>query len=215
MAWAANQPLSDETVVVAPPRAGEIRVKVMANALCHTDVYTLEGQDPEGLFPCILGHEVRLFLFIFVALWANRLTTCFLTGGRDRRIRRPRCCLCRSRRSRDPVLHPTVQPGGVHLLREPQDQPLPRDQEHARPGRHARRHHQIHHDRRERDFPLHGMLHVRRVHRHRGDLRREDQPTHAPQQGVPLRMRRVHRLGRRVEHVQGEFIQFISYGRLD
>ena len=65
VAWAANQPLSDETVVVAPPRAGEIRVKVMANALCHTDVYTLEGQDPEGLFPCILGHEVRSSLFAF------------------------------------------------------------------------------------------------------------------------------------------------------
>lgn len=57
VAWSANQPLSDETVVVAPPKAGEIRVKVVANALCHTDVYTLEGQDPEGLFPCILGHE--------------------------------------------------------------------------------------------------------------------------------------------------------------
>jgi hypothetical protein len=37
----------------------------MANALCHTDVYTLEGQDPEGLFPCILGHEVRSSLFAF------------------------------------------------------------------------------------------------------------------------------------------------------
>ena len=57
VAWAPNQPLSDEDVVVAPPKAGEIRVKVIANALCHTDVYTLEGQDPEGLFPCILGHE--------------------------------------------------------------------------------------------------------------------------------------------------------------
>jgi len=30
---------------------------VIANALCHTDVYTLDGLDPEGLFPCILGHE--------------------------------------------------------------------------------------------------------------------------------------------------------------
>ena len=29
----------------------------MANALCHTDIYTLDGHDPEGLFPCILGHE--------------------------------------------------------------------------------------------------------------------------------------------------------------
>ena len=39
------------------PQAGEVRVKVVANALCHTDVYTWEGSDPEGLFPCILGHE--------------------------------------------------------------------------------------------------------------------------------------------------------------
>ena len=46
-----------EEIEVAPPKAGEVRVKVVANALCHTDIYTLTGQDPEGLFPCILGHE--------------------------------------------------------------------------------------------------------------------------------------------------------------
>jgi len=57
VAWEPNKPLSIETVQVAPPKAGEVRVKVIANALCHTDVYTLTGQDPEGLFPCILGHE--------------------------------------------------------------------------------------------------------------------------------------------------------------
>jgi S-(hydroxymethyl)glutathione dehydrogenase/alcohol dehydrogenase len=57
VAWAPNEPLSIETIEVAPPKAGEVRVKVIANALCHTDVYTLTGQDPEGLFPCILGHE--------------------------------------------------------------------------------------------------------------------------------------------------------------
>ena len=28
-----------------------------SNALCHTDIYTLEGSDPEGVFPSILGHE--------------------------------------------------------------------------------------------------------------------------------------------------------------
>ena len=44
-------------IVVAAPKAGEVRLKVMANALCHTDIYTLEGSDPEGLFPSILGHE--------------------------------------------------------------------------------------------------------------------------------------------------------------
>mmetsp|Transcript_17764 Transcript_17764/g.56018 ORF Transcript_17764/g.56018 Transcript_17764/m.56018 type:complete len:362 (+) Transcript_17764:66-1151(+) len=46
-----------EQVKVAPPRAGEVRVKVHSNALCHTDIYTLEGHDPEGIFPSILGHE--------------------------------------------------------------------------------------------------------------------------------------------------------------
>jgi len=50
-------PLTEETITVDPPSAGEVRVKVMANALCHTDIYTLDGLDPEGLFPCILGHE--------------------------------------------------------------------------------------------------------------------------------------------------------------
>lgn len=44
-------------VIVGVARRGEVRVKVLSNALCHTDVYTLDGQDPEGLFPCILGHE--------------------------------------------------------------------------------------------------------------------------------------------------------------
>ena len=34
-----------------------MRVKIIANALCHTDIYTLDGHDPEGLFPSVLGHE--------------------------------------------------------------------------------------------------------------------------------------------------------------
>jgi S-(hydroxymethyl)glutathione dehydrogenase/alcohol dehydrogenase len=49
--------LVEETITVDPPKAGEVRVKVMSNAVCHTDIYTLDGLDPEGLFPCILGHE--------------------------------------------------------------------------------------------------------------------------------------------------------------
>eukprot|EP01065_Artemidia_motanka_P051296 TRINITY_DN9010_c1_g1_i3.p2 TRINITY_DN9010_c1_g1~~TRINITY_DN9010_c1_g1_i3.p2 ORF type:complete len:713 (+),score=263.95 TRINITY_DN9010_c1_g1_i3:83-2140(+) len=57
VAYAAKEPLKVVEVTVAPPKAGEVRVKVIANALCHTDVYTQSGQDPEGLFPSILGHE--------------------------------------------------------------------------------------------------------------------------------------------------------------
>ena len=58
VAWEAKAPLDVTDIQVAPPRAGEVRVKVVSNALCHTDVYTLDGHDPEGLFPCVLGHEV-------------------------------------------------------------------------------------------------------------------------------------------------------------
>ena len=47
VARAAKQPLTLETITVDPPKAGEVRVRVMANALCHTDVYTLDGHDPE------------------------------------------------------------------------------------------------------------------------------------------------------------------------
>jgi hypothetical protein len=57
VARSAKQPLTEETITVNPPKAGEVRVKVMSNAVCHTDIYTLDGLDPEGLFPCILGHE--------------------------------------------------------------------------------------------------------------------------------------------------------------
>jgi len=49
--------IREEEVIVAYPKAGEVRVRVICNALCHTDVYTLSGADPEGLFPSILGHE--------------------------------------------------------------------------------------------------------------------------------------------------------------
>ena len=46
VARAAKQPLVCETITVDPPKFGEVRVKVIANALCHTDIYTLDGFDP-------------------------------------------------------------------------------------------------------------------------------------------------------------------------
>ncbi|KAK6754185.1 hypothetical protein RB195_013283 [Necator americanus] len=57
VAWQAKAPLSIETIEVAPPQAHEVRVKILYTAVCHTDVYTLDGHDPEGLFPVVLGHE--------------------------------------------------------------------------------------------------------------------------------------------------------------
>ena len=57
VAWEAKQPLTIEQVEVAPPRKGEVRIKLVATGVCHTDQYTLSGADPEGLFPVIMGHE--------------------------------------------------------------------------------------------------------------------------------------------------------------
>ena len=57
VAFAPNQPLEIVEVDVAGPRAGEVLVEIMATGICHTDAYTLDGLDSEGLFPCILGHE--------------------------------------------------------------------------------------------------------------------------------------------------------------
>lgn len=52
-----KQPLSIEEVDVMPPKAGEVLVRIIASGVCHTDAYTLSGEDSEGKFPCILGHE--------------------------------------------------------------------------------------------------------------------------------------------------------------
>jgi S-(hydroxymethyl)glutathione dehydrogenase/alcohol dehydrogenase len=57
VAWAPKQPLEVTEIDVAPPRAGEVLLKVVATGVCHTDAYTLSGADPEGLFPVVLGHE--------------------------------------------------------------------------------------------------------------------------------------------------------------
>jgi S-(hydroxymethyl)glutathione dehydrogenase/alcohol dehydrogenase len=57
VAWQAGAPLSIETVELDGPRAGEVLVEVRATGLCHTDEFTRSGDDPEGLFPAILGHE--------------------------------------------------------------------------------------------------------------------------------------------------------------
>jgi len=57
VAWGPNQPLSIEEVDVMLPKAGEVLVKIIASGVCHTDAFTLSGEDPEGIFPVILGHE--------------------------------------------------------------------------------------------------------------------------------------------------------------
>ncbi len=57
VAWGPGKPLKIEEVDVMPPQAGEVRVRILASGVCHTDAFTLSGEDPEGVFPAILGHE--------------------------------------------------------------------------------------------------------------------------------------------------------------
>lgn len=57
IAWGPNQPLKVEEVDVMLPQKGEVLVRIIASGVCHTDAFTLSGEDPEGIFPVILGHE--------------------------------------------------------------------------------------------------------------------------------------------------------------
>lgn len=57
VAWEAGKPLQIEEIDVQGPQEGEVLLRVVATGVCHTDAYTLSGVDPEGVFPCVLGHE--------------------------------------------------------------------------------------------------------------------------------------------------------------
>ncbi|PLX60960.1 S-(hydroxymethyl)glutathione dehydrogenase/class III alcohol dehydrogenase [Sedimenticola selenatireducens] len=57
VAWEAKKPLSIEMIDVEGPKEGEVLLKVIASGVCHTDAFTLSGDDPEGVFPAVLGHE--------------------------------------------------------------------------------------------------------------------------------------------------------------
>ena len=57
VAFAAGEPLEICEVDLEGPKAGEVMVELKATGVCHTDAFTLSGEDPEGAFPAILGHE--------------------------------------------------------------------------------------------------------------------------------------------------------------
>lgn len=57
VAWEAGKPLEIEELELEGPKAGEVLLEVVASGVCHTDAFTLSGDDPEGIFPAVLGHE--------------------------------------------------------------------------------------------------------------------------------------------------------------
>ena len=101
VAVAAGKPLEIMEVNLDGPRKGEVLVEIKATGLCHTDEFTRSGDDPEGIFPAILGHEGA--------------------GDRDRSGRGGHHA--RSRGPRYPALHARVP--RMRILSEPQNQPVP------------------------------------------------------------------------------------------
>lgn len=57
VAFEPGKPLRIVEIDVAPPRAGEVLLRITHTGVCHTDAFTLSGDDPEGVFPAVLGHE--------------------------------------------------------------------------------------------------------------------------------------------------------------
>ncbi len=57
IAWEAGKPLEVDMVDLEGPKTGEVLIRNVATGVCHTDAFTLSGDDPEGIFPSILGHE--------------------------------------------------------------------------------------------------------------------------------------------------------------
>ncbi len=57
VAWEAGRPLEIELLDLEGPKAGEVLLRNVASGVCHTDAFTLSGEDPEGIFPAVLGHE--------------------------------------------------------------------------------------------------------------------------------------------------------------
>jgi len=57
VAFEAGKPLEICEVELQGPKEGEVLVELKATGVCHTDAFTLSGEDPEGVFPSILGHE--------------------------------------------------------------------------------------------------------------------------------------------------------------
>lgn len=129
VARAPKKPLTRETITVDPPAAGEVRVKVVSNALCHTDIYTLDGYDPEGLFPAILGHEAGCIVEsvgagVTSVRPGDHIIPCYTP-----QCAKPSCVFCQSEKTNlCPAIRSTqgrgVMPDGTSRFKDKDGQPI-------------------------------------------------------------------------------------------
>jgi Zn-dependent alcohol dehydrogenase len=135
-------------------KAGEVLVEIKATGVCHTDAFTLSGDDPEGIFPAILGHEGA---GIVVEVGAG--VTSVKPGDHVIPLYTPECRQCE------------------YCLSQKTN--LCRRSAHAGQGPDARRHQPLQHGGKTLCIPLHGHLDLRQLHGDAGDRVakiREDAP---------------------------------------
>ncbi len=178
VAFEAKQPLEIVELDLEGPKAGEVLVEIKATGICHTDAYTLDGLDSEGIFPSILGHEGA---GIVREIGAG--VTSVAVGDHVIPLYTPECRQCKSCLS-------------------PQDQSLHRHPRHPRQGPDARWNFALFLQR-QASRALHGLLDVFEFHRAAGNRGRENPQGRAVRQGLLYRLRRHYRRRRGDQHCQG------------
>ena len=153
-------------------------VEIMATGICHTDAYTLDGFDSEGIFPSVLGHEGA-----GIVREVGAGVTSVKPGDHVIPLYTPECRQCK------------VVPFG-------QDQPVHRDPRDAGQGADARRDQPLLLQGRD-DLPLHGLFDLLELHRAARNRRRQDPRGRAVQDQLLHRLRRHHRRRRGDQHRQG------------
>ena len=172
VAFEAKRPLEIVELDLEGPKAGEVLVEIMATGICHTDAYTLDGLDSEGLFPSVLGHEGA-----GIVREVGAGVTSVAPGDHVIPLYTPECRQCKS-------------------CLVGQDQPVHRDPRDAGQGADARRHDALQLQG-PADLPLHGLLDLLELHRAARDRGGEDPRGRAVQDELLHRLRRDDRASAR------------------
>ena len=179
VAFAPGKPLEIVEIDVAPPRAGEVLVRITHTGVCHTDAFTLSGDDPEGLFPAVLGHEGA-----GVVVEVGEGVTSVQPGDHVIPLYTAECRECKFCKSGKTNLCQKVRATqGKGLMPDG----TTRFSYNGQP---------IHHYMGTSTFSEYTVV--------RGDLAGEDQPAGPAREGLPARLRRHHRHRRRAQHREGE-----------
>ncbi len=164
VAFEAKKPLEIVELDLEGPKAGEVLVEIKATGICHTDAYTLDGLDSEGIFPSILGHEGA-----GIVREVGPGVTSVKPGDHVIPLYTPECRQCKSCLSqKDQSLHPNPCDPGQ--------------------GRDARRHLALQLQG-PADLPLHGLLDILEFHGAAGDRSGEDSRRRAVRQELLHRLR--------------------------